>query len=39
MIASLLKKNYFEASKAARKLYEEMKYERRLKPDKALVDM
>jgi hypothetical protein len=39
MIASLVKKNYFEASKAAIKLYEEMKYERRLKPDKALVDM
>jgi pentatricopeptide repeat protein len=47
MITSLLKMNYFEASKSARneasksarKLYEEMKFRRRLMPDKALVDM
>ena len=39
MITMELQKQYSKASKRARILYEEMKFQRRLQPDKALVDM
>jgi pentatricopeptide repeat protein len=39
IISSLLKKMYYDGSKDARKLYEEMKFRRRIMPDNALVDM
>jgi pentatricopeptide repeat protein len=38
-IASALKKVSYDGSKDARKLYEEMKFRRRITPDNALVDM
>ena len=39
MITSLLRSSDDEAKKGVRKLYEEMKYRRRISADKALVDM
>jgi pentatricopeptide repeat protein len=39
VITSALKKVSYEGSKDARKLYEEMKFRRRISPDNALVDM
>jgi pentatricopeptide repeat protein len=39
MISFFLKENSSSGSKAARKLYENMKYKRRIMPDTALVDM
>lgn len=39
MITCLLRKNSLEGSMGAQKLYENMKYKRRIIPDNALVDM
>lgn len=39
IITSALKKSSYEGTKEVRKLYEEMKYQRRINPDNGLVDM
>ena len=39
LIGAYLKKGTFDSTRAARELYQEMRFQRRILPDKALVDM